>query len=115
MNDDYPQTAAQINFSQVGHADVLRSKVVETYQQFKPSLDAYYDYASRIAALSEAYHAARLAEVFGLTATEEVLVASLDARETPKSLDNFLASFRPDKPVKRIVFDRVSGKYHLFV
>ncbi len=97
------------------NADEIRSKLIETYNQFKPSLNAYYDYAQRTTALSEEYHAARLTETFKLTPTEEVLVATLDARETPKSLDNFLASFRPDKPVKRIVFDRVNGKYHLFV
>jgi len=112
-------TAEQINAPQVGKielpADSIRSKIVETYEQFKPSLEAYYDYAQRTAALSEAYHAARLREVFSTVPTEEILVATLDARETPKSLDNFLATFRPGKPVTRIVFDRVNGKYHLFV
>lgn len=95
-------------------ADELRSKIVETYKQFEPSLKAYYDYAQRTAALSEEYHAARLVEALNVTPTDEILVATLDARETPRSLDNFLASFRSEKPVKRIVFDRVNGKYHLF-
>lgn len=97
------------------NADELRTKILETYTQFKPHLDAYYDYAQRTAALSEAYHAARLSEALNITATEETLVATLDARETPKSLDNFLASFRSEKPVKRIIFDRINGKYHLFI
>ncbi len=97
------------------NADEIRSKILETYNQFKPSLDAYYDYAQRTAALAEQYHAARLTEKFGMSATEETLVATLDARETPKSLDKFLACFNSDKPVKRISYDRVNGKYHIWV
>lgn len=96
-------------------ADELRAKIIATYNEFKLHLDAYYDYAQRTAALSEEYHAARLNEAFKITVTEETLVATLDSRETPKSLDNFLGAFRSEKPVKRIVFDRANGKYHLFV
>ena len=97
-------------------ADEIRQKVVATYNEFKPHLDAYYDYAQRVAALSETYHAARFLEAFpNVQPTEKTLVATLDARETPKSLDNFLASFRSDKPVREIVFDRANGKYYVFV
>ena len=116
MNNE-PQTENQTSVSQVGQgltADEIRSKIIETYQKFKPALDSYYDYAQRTAALSESYHAARLREVFQLESTEGVLLSTLDSRGTPKSLDNFLAGFKSDKPVKQIIFDRVAGKYHLF-
>ncbi len=97
------------------NADEIRSKIIETFNQFKPSLDAYYDYSQRVAALSEEYHASRLREKFGIESQEETLVATLDARSTPKTLDNFLSDFRPSKPVKRILFDRVAAKYYVFV
>lgn len=95
------------------NADELRAKIIETYDKFKPSLEAYYDYAQRTAALSEEYHAARLSEVCKVPIEQETLLASLDARETPKSLDVFLATTTGQ--VKRIIFDRANSKYHIFI
>lgn len=98
------------------NADELRAKIVETYNEFKPSLEKYYDYAQRTAALCEQYHSARLTEAFSVPIEEGVLIATLDARETPKSLDNFLAAVgTTEKPVRRICFDRVNAKYYIFV
>lgn len=117
MNEQ-PKTAEQINAPQTGAvystADEVRTKLTETFQQFKPALDQYYDYAQRAMALAETYHRLRLKEVLGLEASEEILVASLDARETPPTLDKILAALPSDKKIKRVVFDRLNGKYHLF-
>lgn len=113
------KTAEQINAPQTGSvrlsSDEIRSRLIGTFEQFKATLDQYYDYAQRAAALAEEYHDARLVEVFGVPIEEAVLVATLDARETPKSLDNFIAGFKSDRPVRRILFDRAASKYYVYV
>ena len=80
-------------------------------------MQAYAEYAERISALSIQYHNARLSDVLNVPIEEYVLLTSLDARETPKSLDTKLAQISqiPGTPIKRIVFDRVKATYHLFI
>lgn len=96
-------------------ADELRQKLVETFQQFRPELERYYDYAARTAALSEEYHHARLREGFPeAEVAETALLAVLDARETPTSLDRALAGLGDARPTK-IVFDRSAAKFYLFL
>ena len=122
----FPQTAAQINDPQTGAvnlppavvapltADDIRGKIVELFDKCKPQLSAYHDYAQQATALAEEYHAARFAELFpGVPFEELTLVVSLNARETPKSLDNKLAQIA-EISLKRIVFDRVKSTYLLF-
>lgn len=112
-----PQTADQINAQQTGKvefhsADEIRSKILEQFEGFKPHLTAYHDYAERMAALSIEYHSARLSE-FAPPVEEGVLIASLDARETPKSLDAKLAQLS-GVSIKRAIFDRTKATYYLF-
>ena len=97
-------------------ADDIRSKILETFKQFQPSAQAYHDYAERVAALSVEYHNARLSEVLSLPMEEGTLVTTLNAAETPKSLDMKLAQIQalPGTPIKRVIFDRTKGQYFLF-
>lgn len=98
-------------------ADEIRSKIVEQFTMFQPSMAAYHEYAARIAALSVEYHNTRIAEVLNVPIEEAVLLVTLDARETPKSLDEKLTQIAkvPGTKVKRVIFDRTKGHYHLFI
>ena len=97
--------------------DELRHKIVEQFEAFKPHLQSYHDYAERISALSLQYHSTRLSEVLKLPVEEMVLMATLEAAETPRSLDTKLAQLEkmPEAKIKRIIFDRVKGIYYLFI
>ena len=97
-------------------ADSIRSRILETFKQFQPSAQAYHDYAERVAALSVEYHNARLSEVLNIPMEEGPLVTTLNAAETPKSLDTKLAQIAalPGVTIKRVLFDRTKGQYFLF-
>ena len=97
--------------------DEIRSKIIEQFTAFQPHMQAYHEYAGRIGALSVEYHNARLSEVLGVPIEEGVILGVLDARETPKNLDEFLAklSQQSDAKIKRIIFDRVKATYSLFI
>jgi hypothetical protein len=105
---------AVVNLPQT--ADEIRNQILGTFQQFQPHAQAYHDYAERVAALSVKYHDVRFSEVLGLPIEEGVLLTSLNAAETPKSLDTKLAQIAvlPDVKIKRVVFDRVKATYYLF-
>ena len=114
----HPQTAEQVNAPQTGKvelsADQIRTTLVEQFNKFRPALEQYHEYALRAAALAQEYHAARFKEVFSQPVEAMTLVATLDARETPASLDNKIAHLK-DLPVKLILFDRANAIYYLFV
>lgn len=94
-------------------ADELRSKIVALFEEFKPNLQGYYEYAQRAAALNEEYHQRRLESV-GPPIETGTLALTLDARETPATLDNKLAQI-PQGTIRRVVFDRANSRYYLFV
>lgn len=99
-------------------SEQCRSAMVEQYEGFKPQVAAYAEYATRIAALSEEFHRLRLREAFSAATTlheEGTLIATIDARETPKSLDVKLAELSSAgvKP-GMIIFDRIGNKFYLF-
>lgn len=98
-------------------ADEVRNRLMDQFNLFKPHLQAYADYAERIAALSLEYHGLRLSEFLGDSIEVGTLVATLDARETPKSLDTKLAQLRevPDFKIGRVIFDQAKGVYYLFI
>jgi hypothetical protein len=98
-------------------ADELRHKILEQFTKFQPHLAAYHEYAELIAALAVQYHSTRLVDEFKLPILEEVLLTTLDARETPKSLDAKLSQLAqiPDTKIKRVIFDRVKGVFYLFI
>lgn len=97
--------------------DEIRARLVAQYEQFKPSLLAYHEYATRVSALAVEYHNARLKELYELSPVEELTLAlTLDARETPKSLDEKLTALIQTQSVpKRIIFDRIKSTYYIFV
>jgi hypothetical protein len=116
-----PITAEAHNAPQVGKSELLknsddiRHKLMEQFEQFKPHLTGYHEYATRAAALAQEYHAARFKEVFPQIPMEELtLITTLDARETPKSLDTKLAQLTGIIP-KRIIFDPTKFTYYLFL
>jgi hypothetical protein len=93
-------------------ADEIRSLIVKTFEDFKPSLQAYHEYGHRMMALSLEYHNNRLG---ALKPIEELTLAvTLDARETPQTLDNKLTQLK-NLAIKRIIFDRVHHTFYLFV
>ena len=93
-------------------ADEIRSRLVRLYEEGKPVLKQYAVYAQSAMALAEEYHLARLSAI--CQPSEETLVLTLDARETPASLDRQLADIPGDVTVKRIIYDRANHKFHLF-
>lgn len=95
-------------------SDELRHKILEQFEQFKPHLKSYHDYAERIAALSLEYHTARIGETLPVPIEEGTLICSLDARETPKSLDVKLEQLA-SVTVRRIIFDPTKATYHIYV
>ena len=97
-------------------SDDIRGKILETFKQFQPSAQAYHDYAERVAALSVEYHNARLSEVLNIPMEDGTLVTTLNAAETPKSLDTKLAQIKalPGTTIKRVLFDRTKSCYYLF-
>lgn len=97
-------------------SDDLRYKILETFKRFEPHAQAYHDYAERVAALSVEYHNARLSEVLSLPMEEGTLVTTLNAAETPKSLDTKLAQIKalPGTTIKRVIFDRTRAVFYLF-
>lgn len=92
-------------------ADELRAKLVDIFKRFKPALDQYYDYARQVTALSEEYHRARLSAAGPIQ--ERVLLAKLDSRETPATLDRVLAEVDPAS-LGLVVYDRKNAAYYLF-
>lgn len=99
------------------NSDNIRTKILEQFAHFQPHLQAYHDYSQRMAALSVEYHNSRLAETLGVKIDDEVLLTTLDARQTPKTLDTQLAQIEklPGTKIKRIVFDRTKATYYLFI
>lgn len=113
------KTASQHNAEHLSpptfSSDEIRTKLVEQFEKFKPTLQSYHDYAEQTVALGLEYHLARFREVFPQNPVEELtLAATFDARETPKSLDVKLAQLG-GVPVKRIIFDRAKSTFHIFV
>jgi hypothetical protein len=96
-------------------ADEIRNKILETFKRFEPHAQAYHDYAEQVSSLSVAYHDQRIRETLCLP-EEGVLVTTLNAAETPKSLDTKLAQIKalPGTTIKRVLFDRTKGCYYLF-
>jgi hypothetical protein len=96
-------------------SDETRSKITSLYEQFKPQLDGYHDYAQRVTALSEEYHKARFAEVFNTPIEELTLLGQVKSLQTPKSLDEMLAKIPEGIKVKRIIHDRANHIYYIYV
>lgn len=96
-------------------SDEVRSKITALFEKFKSSLSVYSDYAQQVGALGLEYHAARFSEL-GVPLQELTLVKTLDARETPATLDNAIAHLnQTNKTIKLVVFDRANCAYHIYV
>lgn len=109
MNDETPSLPPMT-------ADELRQKITEAFEQFKPQITSYHEYATRVVALSTEYHLARTKEIFHTGITELTLAASFNVNETPKSLDTKLAQLHANQIVpKQIIFDRLGHTLYLFV
>lgn len=97
------------------NADEIRQKILEEFEKFKPHLQGYYEYAQRVDALGSEYHRLILEEELGRPYKEMILVATLDARETPKSLDTTIAQLHQSNVrLAEVILDRKSGKFLLF-
>ena len=97
-------------------ADEIRHKIVEQFEIFEPHLKGYHEYAERISALTIEYHNLCLSGQLDVPIELFTLMATLDVRETPKSLDTKLAQLKTlSVKVKRIIFDHAKGIYYLFI
>lgn len=99
------------------NSDDVRTKIIDKAAEFMPQMAAYHEAAAQLAALSVHYHELKFSETFGVPIEEAVLLITLDARETPKSLDEKLIEIAKlqDVKVRRIIFDRAKGHYSLFI
>lgn len=96
-------------------ADELRSRIVRLFEESRATLAAFYQYSQSAAALAEEYHAARFKEKFPASVSKELTLAcTMDARETPASLDKKLSELN-GVVIKQIIFDRARTTYYLFV
>lgn len=95
------------------NADELRRRILEKFEQFKPHVTAYQEYATQVHALALEYHLARLEEKAPLV--ELTLLGTLPSHETPKSLDVKLDQLAENGVViRQVIFDRVGGNFYLF-
>lgn len=109
-----PPVAAPLSPTPIS-ADSLRSRLVELFHNSQPTLAAFYQYSQTAAALAEEYHEARLRENYpGVVFEELTLAATLDARETPATLDKKLAELQ-GVGIRKVVYDRVKTSYYLYV
>jgi hypothetical protein len=91
-------------------SDEIRSKLTGLYEQAKPMLSAFGQYAESARALVEELHLAKFAEL-GHPALEAT-VLEIDTTQTPASLDRALAGIAPGQ-IKSVCYDRTKRK--LFV
>lgn len=95
-------------------SDEIRSQITGLFSKFKDSLSVYSDYAQQVGALGLEYHSARFTEL-GVPLQELTLIKTLDARETPASLDTVLAHLQQaGKQIKLVVFDRANCSYSIY-
>lgn len=96
-------------------ADSLRSQLLTMFQEARPILQKYGEYAQKAGALGLEYHLARFKEqLTSATVQELTLVATLEAHETPATLDRILSQIPATVTIRSIIFDRVNAKFHLF-
>lgn len=95
-------------------AEQLRTELVKLFKESNSVLNAFYDYSQKAAALAEEYHAAQFREKYAVPVEEITLACTLDARETPATLDKKLLELQA-VPIRKILFDRARSTYYLFV
>lgn len=96
----------------------LLKQIKEMYEVHKPIRMQFLDIAQKTLCLNEEYHFKRVREGLGVDVTEEILLLTLDIRETPASLNKVLAEFAPGGvpavPLSHVTFDRKEGKIYVF-
>lgn len=97
-------------------ADAIRSKLVDLYKDVEPHAKRMADYSEKAAALVEEYHVKRLLESFPSAEHVELTpVVSLNARQTPASLDKVLADLKKaEVKVVKVIHDRYNHQFHIF-
>ena len=89
--------------------------MVALYQSFSATQKVYQDHAKAVLALSREYHETRLREKFpGVPVEVRSTIKILDSRQSPQSLDTFLATL-DGLMLDRIYFDPYTGEYALTV
>lgn len=98
-------------------SDDIRRRLAALYAEARPDIEAFGTYAQNAAALSMELHRVRLAEMFPSAPVQEMtLLATLDARETPASLDANLSQIQlSGKVPKAIIFDPAKNLFLLYV
>ncbi len=97
----------------------VRQCLTELYQTNKGVRDSFYEMTQRAAALNVEYHLKRLKEHLPtIPVEEEILITTLDVRQTPASLDKALTELAPGgapvAPLTRMVFDRKEFKIYVY-
>lgn len=98
------------------NADEIRSKLVDLYKKVEPHAKEMATYSQEAAALTEEYHKERLTETFPEALFFELTpVVSLNARETPTSLDKKLIELTGSgAKIPLIIHDRFNHQYHIY-
>jgi hypothetical protein len=91
-----------------------RKKITDIYNQHRGLLKQVHDYGEQVRALSLELHIDRLQQEFCLI-EEDVLLMTLDVRESPPSLDKSIQQIKgAEVEVHRIIFSRPEGKFYVF-
>jgi hypothetical protein len=97
----------------------LRDELSAMYQRNKALRETWFEMTQRAVALNTEYHIKRLKEHLpNVAVEEEILLTTLDARQSPVSLDKALTEMAPGGvpmcPISRIIFDRKELKFYVY-
>jgi len=91
-------------------------RITKIYKENSELFAQLQDYGERVRALSEELHVGKITETFNVPVTEMLVAATLDVRETPKSLDKQIAQLQHlQGRVSQVVYDRASGMFYVLI
>lgn len=97
------------------NASETRQKITELCDTARPMWLQVHEHSSKLAALSVEYHRQSLAEILGVVMTDGALIATLDIRNTPKTLDKSLAELKLSGLTGlKAIHDLQEGKIYVF-
>jgi hypothetical protein len=92
-----------------------RDKITKIYTEHKDLFTKLHDYGEQVRALSQELHIDLLQKRFCIDIVEEVLIATLDVRESPASLDKEVARIEASQvKITAIYFSRPEGRFYLY-
>lgn len=96
-------------------ASDTRAKIVQVCEESKPLWKQVHEHSAAVAALSLEYHRESLREALGIEMRSGMLVATLDIRNSPKSLDTTIGQLKMSGVTGlEAIHDLQSGQVFLF-